>query len=84
MPEFTYVIKDKLGIHARPAVMVVKKVNELGCPVDLMKGEKTADASRLMAIMQLGVKCGDFIKVSIDSEDKNKLLELKSFFETSL
>lgn len=79
MAEFTYVIKEKEGIHARPAGLLVKAVKAAGCAVTITKGERTVDAAKLMAIMSLGVKKGEEVTVAADNE--KVLEELKQFFE---
>ncbi len=84
MIEFNYVIKDEIGIHARPAGLLVKKAKETGCKVTLAKDGKVADATRLMAIMQLGVKHGDTIQITVDTEDKTVADSIKVFFEENL
>ena len=82
MAEFLYTITDELGLHARPAGILVKKVRELGEGVTLTKGEITVDASKLFAIMGLGIKCGE--TVSVAAENDKTLAELKKFFEENL
>lgn len=84
MIEFDYIIKDEIGIHARPAGLLVKRVKELGHPVTVAKNDKVADATRLMAIMQLGVKHGDTVHVTVDTEDEASAQEIKAFFEENL
>ena len=69
MRSFTYVIKDKIGLHARIAGMLVKIVKETGGCVTLEKDGKVVDASKLNAIMALGVKCGDAILISVDDDE---------------
>ena len=59
MKSFNYVITDEVGIHARPAGILVKEAKKYASTIMIVKGEKKADASRLMALMGLGVKCGD-------------------------
>ena len=58
MKEFQYVITDPEGIHARPAGLLVKKANEFASKVTIKKGEKSADAKRIFAVMGMGVKSG--------------------------
>lgn len=82
MAQFTYVITDEVGIHARPAGLLVKAAKAAGCPVTISKGEKTADASKLMAVMSLGVKKSD--EVTVAADDENALENLKKFFEENL
>ena len=58
MRTFSYTITDPVGIHARPAGMLAKKAKEFQSEIILEKGEKSANATRLMAVMGLCIKCG--------------------------
>ena len=58
MKSFNYTVKDEVGIHARPAGLLVKEVKKYASKVTITKDGKSADASKLMAVMSLGVKCG--------------------------
>lgn len=70
MRTFDYTIKDELGIHARPAGMLVKTAKALGSEITITKDGKSVGAAKLMALMGLGVKCGDTITVSISGGDE--------------
>lgn len=85
MKSFEYVIKDEIGIHARPAGMLSKIAKEFESEIIISKGDKSAVASKLMALMGLGVKCGDTILVSINGADEDTAAEkIKSFLENNL
>lgn len=85
MRSFTYTIKDELGIHARPAGMLAKTAKALDSEITITKGEKTVGAAKLMALMGLGVKCGDTITVTANGGDEDAALEeMKSFLEKNL
>lgn len=85
MKEFSYTVKDELGIHARPAGMLVKEVKNFQSKVTLEKDGKTVDASRLMAVMGMGVKKDMTVKVTVEGEDEEACYEaIKTFFETNL
>ncbi len=56
MKEFTYVITDTEGIHARPAGELVKKAKEFTSSISIFKEGKKADAKKLFGLMGLGVK----------------------------
>lgn len=75
MKTFTYTIKDELGIHARPAGMLAKTAKGLSSEITITKGEKTVGATKLMALMGLGVKCGDTITVTVNGGDEDAALE---------
>lgn len=82
MLEFKYVITDDVGIHARPAGLLVKTAKEMNSPVTLTKNGKTVDAGKLMAVMSLGVKKGDEITVAAENEETLKKME--EFFRENL
>ena len=85
MKTFTYTVKDELGIHARPAGMLVKEVKNFQSKVMLEKDGKTVDASRLMAVMSMGVKQGQTVTITVEGEDENAAYEaVKAFFESNL
>lgn len=72
MRSFVYVITDRVGIHARPAGMLVKEAQQYRSEILVSKGEKEADAKNLMKIMSLGAKCGDEISVTVSGEDEEE------------
>lgn len=85
MKTFTYTIKDELGIHARPAGMLAKTAKALDSEITITKGEKTVGAAKLMALMGLGVKCGDTITVTANGGNEDASIEeIKSFLEANL
>ncbi|MBQ8296286.1 MAG: HPr family phosphocarrier protein [Ruminococcus sp.] len=85
MKTFTYTIKDELGIHARPAGMLAKTAKALDSEITITKGDKTVGAAKLMALMGLGVKCGDTITVTVNGGDEDAAEKtMKEFLETNL
>lgn len=85
MKNFNYVIKDEVGIHARPAGLLVKEAKKYSSKITLTKDGKSAEATKLMAVMALGVKCGQEIMVSVEGEDEDTAVEaVKAFFETTM
>lgn len=85
MRTFEYTIKDELGIHARPAGMLAKTAKALDSEITITKGEKTVGAAKLMALMGLGVKCGDTITVGITGGNEEASEKaMKEFLEGNL
>ncbi len=85
MKSFSYTVKDELGIHARPAGMLVKEVKNFQSKVTLEKDGKSVDASRLMAVMSMGVKKDHTVTVTVEGDDEDAACDaLKTFFETNL
>ena len=85
MKEFTYTVRDRVGIHARPAGMLVKLVKEYSSDVYIEKGDKRIKADRLIAVMNMGIKQGDTVTVAIEGVDEEEAYKaLYSFFEKNL
>ncbi|MDE5945741.1 MAG: HPr family phosphocarrier protein [Oscillospiraceae bacterium] len=85
MKQFDYIIKDSLGIHARPAGLLVKTAGKFKSSVKLICNEKSADAKKLFAVMGLGVKHNSSVTVKADGSDEDEAIaELKNFFENNL
>ena len=84
MKSFDYVITDPVGIHARPAGILVKEVKKYTSKIEVVKGEKSAAATKLMALMGLGVKSGDTVTVRVEGEDEEAAFDaIKTFFENN-
>lgn len=72
MKSFKYVIKDEIGLHARPAGLVAKAAKEVSSKVTITCNGKSAEATRLMALIGLGVKCGNEVTVTIEGDDEEE------------
>ena len=84
MKSFEYTVTDPVGIHARPAGVLVKEIRKYASTVMVTKDDKSVNALKLMALMSLGVKQGDTVKVSIEGEDEEKAAaEIKEFFRNN-
>ena len=85
MKNFSYVITDGIGIHARPARLLVKEAKKYASKVVIKANGKSAEATRLMAIMGMGVKCGQTVEVEVTGDDEDTAFEgMKAFFEENL
>ena len=85
MKEFTHVINDPMGLHARPAGMLVKACAGYASAVTITAPTGKADAKRLMAVMRLAAKQGMELTVSIEGADEEKAAtELTAFLEANL
>jgi phosphocarrier protein len=85
MQQFTYTIKDDLGIHARPAGLLVRLSSKYNSQITLVKDKKTADAKKIFSVMSLGVRYNDTVTVTVQGSDETEAADaVKGFFETSL
>lgn len=86
MKSFSYTITDPVGIHARPAGLLVKAVKEFaGSTITIAKGDKSVNALKLMGLMQMGIKQGDAVTVSVEGGDEDAVCAaMEAFFKENL
>lgn len=86
MKNFTYTITDPVGIHARPAGLLAKAAKAVDSTVTIAKADgKTAAATKLMAVMSLGIKAGETITVSVEGGDEAaSAAAMERFFKETL
>ena len=85
MKQFTYTITDPVGIHARPAGLLAKAGKNYQSVINLQKGEKSANVTRLMAGMGQGVKSGDAVTVTAEGADEDAAIAgMETFFKENL
>lgn len=80
MKQFAFTIKDELGIHARPAGLLVKKATAFSSEITIEKDGKKADAKKIFGLMGLGAKCGDTVTLTAEGADEDAAAsELEAF-----
>ena len=70
MYEFSYTIKDPVGIHARPAGLLSKEGKKYKSTITVDKDGNPVNVLKLMALMKLGVKCGETVVVRVEGADE--------------
>lgn len=85
MKEFSYVITDEIGIHARPAGMLVKEAKAFSSKITIEANGKSAEATKLMAIMSLGVKSGAEVVIKAEGDDEDAAIaKMEEFMKENL
>lgn len=85
MKQFNYTIKDEVGIHARPAGMLAKTAKGFKSEILIEKDGKSVNATKLMMLMGMGIKCGDTVTVTITGEDEEAASSaMQEFFAANL
>ena len=85
MKEFKHVIQDPMGLHARPAGMMVKACAGYASKITLTAPTGTADAKRLMGIMRLAAKQGMELTFQVEGADEEKAAaDLQAFLAENL
>lgn len=85
MKEFTHVIQDPLGLHARPAGLLVKAAAACQSAVTITAPTGKADAKRIMAVMRLAAKQGMELTVTCEGPDEeDAAAKLAAFLKENL
>lgn len=86
MRKFIYTVQDANGVHARPAGLLVKAAKALDSTITLENAAgKSAVATKLMAVMGLGIKQGDTVTVTVEGGDKEaSAAAMEKFFSENL
>jgi phosphocarrier protein len=67
--ERTFVIGNKLGLHARPAAVFVQTANRFESSVEVQKEDLKIDGKSIMGIMTLAAEMGSSITVRTTGKD---------------
>lgn len=85
MVTFQYIIRDKLGIHARPAGLLTKTAAGLDSKITISCNGKEGDARKIMSVMMLAAKCGQEVTVSLEGVTEKEDAEvMRKFFQENL
>ncbi len=72
--EVTVPLTNKIGLHARPAAMVARAMSQLDARVTVRFGEAAADGRSVLALMALGARGGDEVRVSATGPQADEAL----------
>ncbi|HBB28211.1 MAG TPA: HPr family phosphocarrier protein [Clostridiales bacterium] len=79
----TVQIKNRVGLHARPAAMFVKKSREFESEIILKKDMQEANGKSIIGIMALGAHQGDEITILAKGLDEdNAIVELSELLSS--
>lgn len=69
------VIKNQVGLHARPATFFIQKANEYKSSIWVEKEERKVNAKSLLGVLSLGIVGGTTIKIIADGSDEKDALD---------
>jgi phosphotransferase system HPr (HPr) family protein len=67
--ENTVVITNKVGLHARPAALLVQEASRFQARIQLQCGEKTANAKSILGVLKLGATQDATLVIHAEGED---------------
>ncbi len=75
MIEREVVVKNRLGLHARPAALLAQKASQFKSEVRLIKGDLEVNAKSIMGVMMLAAEPHSKLIIKAWGEDEAKLIE---------
>ncbi len=85
MVKFTFLVNDEMGLHARPAGLLVKEAAKCTSKVTLRKGNKTGDAKRIFNVMGLSIKAHEEVEVTVEGEkEQEEAASLEAFIKENI
>ncbi len=70
-----FTIKNKYGLHARPAARFVKATGKFQSHIQIIKDGLVANGKSIMGLMTLAAEPGSEIEVVIEGDDREAAME---------
>ena len=74
-------VQNKMGIHARPAAMIVRVTNKFKADVHVEKEDEQVNGKSIMGLMMLAAAKGSIVRFVAQGSDAEQMLtELEALF----
>jgi phosphocarrier protein len=74
MKTLTLKLKNKSGLHARPAAIFVQTAKKFTSKIIVKKGDKIADSKNILQLLSLGIDMGDEIELLVEGPDEEQAI----------
>ncbi|WP_290771123.1 HPr family phosphocarrier protein [Anaerofustis sp.] len=82
---YSTTVKNKTGIHARPAKVLVEEAGKYSSDIKIKANDIETNCKSIMSVMALGATQGTDIQITINGSDEQEAYEaIKSLFENNL
>lgn len=68
-------VLNKVGLHARPAAVLVRESRSFSSTVELEKEGCRVSAKSITGVMQLAVNCGETVTVHVEGQDEQEAMD---------
>lgn len=75
MVEAKVLIKNKVGLHARPASLFVQTANKFKSAITAIHGERKANAKSILSVLTLGANQGAELVLQAEGEDAEEAVQ---------
>lgn len=66
------IVKNKQGLHARPAALFVQLANKFDSRITVIHKEEEVNGKSIMGILMLGIEKGSAIIIEVEGDDANR------------
>ena len=75
-------VRNKMGLHARPAALIVQTANKFACEVTLLKDSQEVNGKSIMGVLMLAASMGSTVTVRTEGEQARECADaLAQLFE---
>jgi phosphocarrier protein HPr len=84
MPEIAVIVRNKVGLHARPAALFVQTAQQFVSDITVANKDHRANAKSILNVLTLGANQGAEIVIQAEGEDAESALDaLKSLVDAN-
>lgn len=79
----TLIVRNRAGLHTRPAAMLVKQASQFKSEIYLIKDGFHVNAKSIIGVMTLAAECGSTVELQVDGMDEGAAaLSIRELFAT--
>lgn len=75
MPEITLTVRNKVGLHARPAALFVQAAQKFKCDIKVTHGEREGNAKSILSVLSLGIDKNAVITIQSEGDCAEEALQ---------
>ncbi len=81
--EATVVVRNKMGLHARPSTQIATAASRYVCEIKVSKDGLSVDGKSVLELLMLAAECGSTLTITAQGEDAEAAVqELSGLIET--
>jgi phosphotransferase system HPr (HPr) family protein len=66
---------NRNGIHVRPSTLIVQTASGFSADIRIRRGDQTANAKSILEILEMGVVCGETLKIEATGKQAKKAVK---------
>lgn len=83
MIEKTLIVKNRAGIHARPAALIAQTANKFNCELTLVFGDTEVNAKSIMGVITMAAGYNTSITLKADGSDEKEAAQaIEALFDS--